>query len=378
MRHNFRTIRSQEKGFITTLIALSMVLIVTIILLSTHNTVTTEARIFQTQYANQQAIETAEAGLHYGAAYYLINASAIQSGTFPTTPVTGTLTNSQGNTSTYSFYYTRPDASQPQIIKVNASGTSFDSAANAQSSILLASGGGTNPFLKYSIVSQGAVTLSGSASIQNMDSAYSIYSGQAVSFSGAANTQTASAGSSKSNIGSDVTQNDSTLAGMSSNNLFQSVFNRTKAQMQAAATVTLPGGSQIGRGPNGTGSKSKLTDIYQGGIMWINGSATISANGQVGTPENPVILIVNGDFTISGGGQFFGIVYVANTVDSKGQTVISKATYSGGSLISSGSSIAEGTTTISGGSSVHNTTIINSVGLGTGSSGPIPGTWIDY
>lgn len=104
------------------------------------------------------------------------------------------------------------------------------------------------------------------------------------------------------------------------------------------------------------------------GIIWVNGNASMSSTGTtVGTPTSPALLIVDGDFSFSGG-TINGLLYVTGTTTITGNPNVI------GTVISEGSVGGNGTLTL-----VYSPNVGSGSGIGLkGTGGIISGSWRDW
>jgi Tfp pilus assembly protein PilX len=139
--------------------------------------------------------------------------------------------------------------------------------------------------------------------------------------------------------GIDVITDDPTLASKTSstaaadmtstanNQFFDMFFSHTKAEIKDSAARS----NQMlaGTSPNG------LT-----GLIWVEGDITLNG-GTVGSATSPAVLIVNGDLTLTGNPNIFGVVYVTGTLDIAGNPIVK------GSIVSeNGPNTGSGTLTL--------------------------------
>lgn len=125
--------------------------------------------------------------------------------------------------------------------------------------------------------------------------------------------------------GLDIIDNDPTLGTLVGLDFFKNFFaveNREQLMRQAQDA-----------GQYYTSANSALN---KSGLIWIEGDASLTGAGnQIGTPQKPAIVIVNGDFDLNGG-TIYGVLYVVGKYDVAGNpTVI-------------GANIVEGTDTSTG------------------------------
>jgi hypothetical protein len=102
--------------------------------------------------------------------------------------------------------------------------------------------------------------------------------------------------SSKGNFKTDIVQNNTLIT---SSNLFNNFFNQSKATVQAAANQTY--------NANNINGANNVT-------IWINGNLTLNGATTVGTPDKPVILIVNGTLNLNNSATIYGFVYATGNV----------------------------------------------------------------
>lgn len=136
------------------------------------------------------------------------------------------------------------------------------------------------------------------------------------------NTQPVS--DSKTGNGIDVVTSDPTLASKTTsmaeadmtstanNQFFDMFFAHTKAEIKNAADTAgqmFPANTNLDTTPNKTG------------LIWVNGDTGLNG-GTVGSAINPAILIINGNFTLSGSPTIFGVIYVTGELTIHGTPVV--------------------------------------------------------
>jgi hypothetical protein len=160
--------------------------------------------------------------------------------------------------------------------------------------------------------------------------------------------------SSKLSVGLDVIENDSSLAGLTSDEMFRSFFG-TNSSVYRASQVT------IDTVPSRAETDADLA-TYE--VIWVEGDTTfngvtvgcttrMAGNTRCATEKTkPSIFIVNGDATFRGNSQFYGIVYITGKVSIVGNTTVygamvvagdSESTMSGSLDIWFSSSVLAGT-----------------------------------
>jgi hypothetical protein len=219
---------------------------------------------------------------------------------------------------------------------------------------------------------QGNLTLTNSATINNTSTNSNILSGGSVTFTNSAETVTSSGVTSNSSkVGSDISENNSSIAGESSSTFFNNFFGTSEAAMQSAANLTYNSSSSASY-------NSQLNGVT-GKVIWINqtgGTATISNSTTIGSASQPVILIVNGNLTLSNSVTIYGIVFVMNStstdLDANSVTI-------NGALGATGNFLFSNSATLN-----YNPSILSKLPSisGSGSSGTgwgmVPGSWRDF
>lgn len=143
------------------------------------------------------------------------------------------------------------------------------------------------------------------------------------------------------------------------NQFFDLFFAHTKSDLKNAANTQ---GQMLAAGANPSGLN---------GLIWIDGNTDLHNGDIVGTPTNPAILIVNGDFTLTGG-PIYGVIYVIGELKIAGNPVVT------GSVISeNGPNSGAGTLTL-----VYKPLGGTSTGLSppfiAGTGAIIAGSWKDW
>jgi hypothetical protein len=214
------------------------------------------------------------------------------------------------------------------------------------------------------VVAKNNVNLNGNLTVNNTATGISIWSGGGVTLTGSATTQgTNGAGSNKNGIGTDVVQNDSGLAALTGAQLFQSFFGMTETQAQQRADIAYTN--------SGTTDYSSALGGVTGQTIWINqngGNATFNSNTTIGSPSNPVVLIINGNINANGNCTIYGMVYVLGDWINGG----------GGTLTINGAVVVQGNLQSTGTPNVNYVTPILSNSTKLGNFAKLPGSWHDF
>jgi hypothetical protein len=166
---------------------------------------------------------------------------------------------------------------------------------------------------------------------------------------------------------SSVLANDPSLVELgSANRMFVSVFgmDRNTYRMQPAAVQVVCAGNC---------ATQIATAISQnpGRVIWVQGPATIDSAQVWGTAAEPVMLLVQGNLTVSANLQLFGMLYLQGDATTW-------ATNAGTTLIQ-GAVMAEGDLSVQGAPTiVFNPGVLRTINLTQGSLVRIPGSWRDF
>lgn len=325
------SIYRKQRGAATLLITFVLFTAAVLIIIFATNYSMLQQKTSTNQYSNNQAFEAAEAGLDYAVANLQVNSSTVlanpSGGFINFTVPTVTL----GNNSTYSVAYTNPTANSYSLLTITATGKSVD-GTSTKALVQQVNAGASS--LQYTITTQQNVVTSG---VVNINGPNGTDVGGTITSSGQFNSN-------------NNKTNDSTLANMSSATLFSNIFGMSQSAMQAQSTVY--------------NNPSTIPYNSLSGDVWINGAVTLSGNYTIGTTANPVLLIVNGNLTVSGNITINGLLYVLGS------------TTASGTFNLNGGIVSQGAITLSGTSVSFNSSILQKL---TGSTyARVPGSWKDF
>lgn len=164
--------------------------------------------------------------------------------------------------------------------------------------------------------------------------------------------------------GASLVGTDASLAVLSDDQMFKSFFGMTKDQFKASPATTSV--SCAG------GCNSTVADAIDAGArtLWVEGNMTLNANGTYGSPERPVILVVNGNALVQGTITIYGVLYCQNgTWDNTG----------GGDAQIIGAAISEGDFTATGTPNpTYDPNVLRRLREATGQFAKVPGGWRDF
>jgi len=110
-----------------------------------------------------------------------------------------------------------------------------------------------------------------------------------------------------------------------------------------------------------------------GRVIWVQGPATIDSAQVWGSVAQPVMLVVEGDLTVSDNLQLFGVLYL------HGGGGANTWTTTAGSTLIEGAVVGEGTLSVVGAPTiVFNPAVLRAINLTQGSLVRIPGSWRDF
>jgi len=388
---------NSQSGAATLLTAVILLIATTLVAFLSGKIALQEIKMTSNNYRASQAITAADAGMDYALSYFNGIGLTVAGSDHDNDGVLDHIDNDVGfvnpNRATIVFY------SESSVAAVTPAprpciNPSVDGTGNQKSALIQVTGTsddgiasrtifqcvGTRNLLKgggpkQSLISGSSVALTGSAQIINRYSDLNVWSADGTGISGSAmetyirptdmeisdlteaeliddttspsipNVQKVSSGGLGG--GTDVYQNDAFLAaakaatvaniagggdGSGSGTFFNLFFTESLTTM-----------SEIADGiPTATGTQLLADGVSDagldglGGIIFVNGDASINANGTtIGTIDTPAIVIVDGDFDFSGG-TIYGLVYVTGDTTITGNPSVIGTTVSEGSVSGTG------------------------------------------
>lgn len=359
MYHNINGKKQAGAAVLVIVVILLIAAMATFVYTANHSAL--QQKSSSNQYSNSQAYEAAQAGLEFGIQYLARNYTTVTgspTGGFFTYGSSDTnITNTAlANGSKYSIVYTNPTANNYQLIKITSTGISSDGSATRTVSAIvqqkpLMATIPTNPSTVL-----GTATLQGSANVTNMQSNSTIVAGSTISFQGSASTTTAAGGSNKNNTGTDIQPNAPSLTGIDANAFFLKYFSASQTTIQNSVANFYASGSS----PN--------LDGMSGTSIWVDGDYTQTGNTTIGTATAPVLLIVNGNFSIGGNVTIYGYVFTTGDISS-----------SNGTPDIIGGFAAAGNLSLQGNPSItYDNTVLTVTSSITSLYPKVPGSWKDF
>jgi len=358
---------NQQRGMVTLVTALMLLLIISIITLMVAKSVTTEQKISSNEFDARQAFAAAQAGLQFAVPYLAANASTIIVDTdndgyidsySDSNTHNASLSNGGGS---YTISYTNPARTNFNLVQIQVVGKSADGQVtrtitelfNGYSSVLPHPG-------SVGLVSQSLVTLSGNVNVTNTATNQTIEAGGNINSSGNVKMTTSSGTSNNpSSSSSGATANNTALANATEAQLFQNFFGTTMSAVQSEADLYYS---------NGNGDFATMLNGVVGKIIYINGPANFNGNGVIGSESQPVILVADGNVNISGNVTFYGFVFSEQSSINVSGNVKFYGVAAGGSNFN-----------VSGNVSVnYDPTVINHLTTQWEAFAPVAGSWHDF
>lgn len=408
---------TRQKGAISLLTALILLIGISLITFFTAKTVLVETQISANNYRTSQAVAAAQAALDEGTAYFMaggtdhddpmngIDFTAPTPAQQPSVancvmPVGTPAAPAALTTHLALFYFDNVagnrcgvDVGDNNAALLVARGWSDDCSAMREISQCLGTfdifAGGKTP--EQPFVTRAGVGVFGNARIVNRYNNSNIWAGGDAGVAGASfatflrpsntsrsdydstqlndpneNTNTQLVSNRNAGFGIDVVTNDPTLGTKSPNEFFEMFFAQSKTDLMNVA-------DGIGQRYD-VGSTFPTNDT---GLIWIGDdgapstTTTSITGGTIGSESNIAILIVNGDLSISGNVDFFGVIYVTGELRITGTPSVR------GSVISENGPNA-------GGGTLNLVYVPYGEGSGTpnpfipGTGAVIPGSWRDW
>jgi len=160
--------------------------------------------------------------------------------------------------------------------------------------------------------------------------------------------------------------NDPSLSALTEDRMFVSQFGMdrdTYRTQPAAVRVTCSGNCATAIG--------MAVSQNPGRVICVQGPATIESAQVWGTAAEPVMLLVQGDLTVSANLQLFGVLHLQGAATTWSTTV--------GTTLVQGAVVAEGNLQVQGAPTiVFNPGVLRTINLTQGSMVRIPGSWRDF
>jgi Tfp pilus assembly protein PilX len=325
----------RQTGAATILIAIFLLLTMTVLVIFTANTAVLEQRMSANEVRAKTAAAAAQAGLERALGYLQSGGNSVST-TFSEngdsvfrarfvavgTPLVECPVNPNAVLSL-------PPPANTRNLLVYSCGWSDDLSARKMASVQVRAGPALARSPSFPLVARGAVNTNGRARVFNFFEDMTIWTGSDVNITGnPGNTfvrnpllttapnpadplpaEPANCGihtnyvctTDMNKIGGDVLDNDVSLGNLTRAEYFEQFMGLPKADFRNFAIER---------------DTSNLSDIA-GQVTWIEGDVT-SLPTPLGSRDNPVVLVVNGDLTLAGNNVFHGVLYVTGDLITRG------------------------------------------------------------
>ena len=394
-----RLLGRSQRGLATLLVSVILFLLASVLLITVSRTTLMEQRMSANEIRTRQAFEAAQAGIDQAAVVMISSKVDANANGIADAGPSATLA---GSGARYAVSWCQPGIALPANVcdTIGTTTCTAVTAANFNTPLIVSCGwsddgiarrliqqgigtvsalGGTpsNP-----LTTKGALNVGGSANVVNYYNNLTVWSGGSLTSVGNSgktfvrNPTVAPPSPStpppgppnscststdyvcltdKNNTGPDVIGNDPTLANLSDAQMFTNFF----GQPDLATYKTEVAKVVIDAGAVGT-LAGKLGDS-----IVVTGNTTLP-NSTIGSRDQPVVLIIDGDLELQGTPFVFGIVYVTGNVTG------------GGNVTVQGAMVIEGSVTPTGSLDVIYDPLVGVGAMNTGRPGLIPGSWRDW
>ena len=165
-------------------------------------------------------------------------------------------------------------------------------------------------------------------------------------------------------VAASLVGNDTSLASLTDDQMFQTFFGTSKTNFRNAASTTVVSCSGV--------CNTTIESAIAGGarVIWVDGNMTLNANSVFGSEQRPVMVVVDGNIEVRGNIVFYGVLYCQNsTWDNTG----------GGNAQVFGAAISEGNFEATGTPDpTYRADILANLNKTTGQYARVPGGWRDF
>lgn len=157
-----------------------------------------------------------------------------------------------------------------------------------------------------------------------------------------------------STLGHDTVMGDTNLSSLGTEAFFSYVFGQNAAAYKNTSVTTLVSAANVGT-IVGMGDRT----------IWVDGNTTLPG-GQIGSQNNPVVLIVDGDLDLGSNTEINGLVYVRGNITGNGSPTIY------------GAIIGAGSASVTGNLKVIYDPIVLGKAAKVGKASKVQGSWRDW
>jgi Tfp pilus assembly protein PilX len=252
-----------------------------------------------------------------------------------------------------------------QCYAASAKGTAD---AMAEVSVLLGLNSALATPPSAAITARGTVNLNGAAvTVSNADvptGGITIDAGGAVSNSADARLSSLPGSPGEMSIRSP----DPSLSTLTADRMFTSLFGMSRATYRtqpAVVRVTCSGSCDA--------AIATAISANPGRVVWVQGPASIDSNLVLGSLAEPVMLVLQGNLTVSANLQLAGVLYLHDTSGSNVWNTSAGSTLINGAVVAEGNLSILGTPTV-----VFNPDVLRTINTTQGSLVRVPGSWRDF
>ncbi|WP_415902248.1 PilX N-terminal domain-containing pilus assembly protein [Neptuniibacter sp. QD29_5] len=328
--------RAQQQGAATLVLALVMVVIVLGVSFFTSETVITEKKIVANEYRAKQAFHAAQAGVDYAIAYTRAGLDQ-DNDTVLDLSVSGATIGLGGGVEFTALLSDASSDADMSLIQIDSVGRSDDGLITRSISVLV----GRVPLVPnppdLPIVARGYVDATGNLNVFNGFTNLNIWAGDDITSWGSADTYirdpdwtgfsgdtwdgtvddlsrhlTATGNeiddieyiqsTTKNTTGPDVIDGDTNMANTTGDEFVENFFGRTLDELVLSAGLSMTGNEL----------KDAAASTVEGQLIHLSDAKL--TGGTIGSSDNPVILVVDGDLSISGSPDVYGLI-IARNVD---------------------------------------------------------------
>ena len=304
--------RKKHNGFIAIALTIFFLFITATLMAISSSSILQGVKVINNTKQDEIAYEAAETGLSYALANMNENYLTIIADNSDVNDnflgINSTINYQINNDSSVAINYQNVNANDSSLILVTSTGTETNSNTSKTVSQLIKFKNLIITTPDVAAVAKGDVVLVNRSTINNPDAENTVWSGGLFSINGPqakTTTATTDPSSSLGFTGSDITDQDSNLQNLTDTQLVENFFGTSLDQVKNSSNLYFYNDNNTNYSNELNGVKGKIIYIDQP-----NSVATLDQGITVGTPNEPVILIVNGQFKMSGFANFYGIIYL--------------------------------------------------------------------
>lgn len=391
---NRNALRSQE-GAATLLITVTILVLITLVSFYTSRSVLMEQRITNADARSKEAFQAAEAGIRRAMAYLTEDMDRDNDGEVDPLVIgsdgespgtSNVLTLDSGATATITLFGPGADFGNPPSaiptgsddfrITIRSVGLAADGSATRTIWQTIAKIDPLPNVPSNPITTKGTVVIGGSATVHNPEGHSTIWSGSNVALGSNQSTATNIANpndpnyptcmstgscsvtqsSNNNHVGVDVIEYDASLASLTGSEFFRNFFGMSPQDYRRTMSTQTLEPAQVG-----------TADGMTGEVIWVDGDASFTGGPEIGSADEPVIMIIDGDASFSGNTNIHGIVMILGDINMTGNTTVTGAVVSNGNTSNTTGSL----------DIYYNSSVLQR----TRNSGPVaasPGGWRDF